>query len=98
MILIKEITAKNITQFSGLPANILVVLHKEIDIIVKHNGKHSFDIMGIVICEHSNAVGKYFYIQFATGGVTGSYPTLTDMLDAEAECFRFFYIEIKKQL
>ena len=93
MVLIKEITIKNCTQFTGMPASILVVEHKK----GERKMRHMYYLMGIVVCQHGNDGGKYFYIQFSTGGVTGSYPTVSAMLKAEAEYFSFYYIEIKKQ-
>ena len=93
MILIKEITAKNCTQFNGMPANILVAEHKQ----GERQMKHWFYLIGIVVCEMDEQEGRYFYIQFTNGDSSGIYDTVFHMLEKEAEYFSFYYIEIKKQ-
>ena len=93
MILFKEITLKNCTQFAGLPANVMVAEHKKGDIQIKH----AFYLIGIIVCQLDERAGRYFYIQFSNGDSSGIYDSVFELIAKEERIFSFYYIEIKKQ-
>jgi hypothetical protein len=93
MILIKEITLQNASQFIGMPANILVAEHKKGDRLMKH----IHYMIGIVVSGFDKQGGCHFYIQFTNGSVSGFYKTVLLLIEKESPYFSFYYIEIKKQ-
>lgn len=92
MILFKEITQKNCQEFAGLPANIMVAEHKQGPVKLKH----SFCLIGIVVCEIDQKEGRYFYVQFSNGNSSGVYNSVFELLEKESGVFSFYYVEIKK--
>jgi hypothetical protein len=93
MLLIKEITLENCMQFNGLPANVMVVEHKQGDF----RFRHSFYLIGIIVAEEDKFGGWSFYIKFTNGNSSGVYNSVQELMQKENDYFSFYYIEIKKQ-
>jgi hypothetical protein len=87
MVLIKEITVENFEQFRGLPSDILVVESKAGPVRMKHK----FFLVGIVVSMAPNL----FRVQFTNGQSSGFENSVSELIKARSDLYRFFYIEIK---